>query len=291
MKRRFKQVDVFGARPFTGNPVAVILDGEGLSDAEMASIATWTNLSETTFVLPPGYGGDYCLRIFTPKGELPFAGHPTLGSAHAFLEAAGEMGTGRLVQECGVGLVPVVVASDPGGTGRMVSFEAPAVSATELAPSSAQALVFALGVAAAPVSDALVMDVGPRWCVFDLGDGDIVARLAPDMDLLTDLSHKLNLTGVTVFGRFAGTEPTLRVRSFAPAAGVPEDPACGSGNVCVGAYLAKTSRLQEIGARYTAVQGQEIGRDARLLVSVTPDGSRIDIAGRTVTLIDGAIEA
>ena len=147
MKRRFKQVDVFGARPFLGNPVAVILDGQGLSDPAMASIATWTNLSETTFVLPPERGGDYRLRIFTPKAELPLAGHPTLGSAHAFLEAAGRTAVGRLVQECGAGLVPVAVTSEPDSLGRMLSFEAPAVCATELPATAAQELLRALGAA------------------------------------------------------------------------------------------------------------------------------------------------
>jgi PhzF family phenazine biosynthesis protein len=291
MKRRFKQVDVFGARPFLGNPVAVILDGQGLSEPAMASIATWTNLSETTFVLPPERGGDYRLRIFTPKAELPFAGHPTLGSAHAFLEAAGRTQVGRLVQECGAGLVPVAVTSKPDSLGRTLSFEAPPVSATELPATAAQELLRALGAAVPARPEAMVMDVGPRWCVLDLADGEMVARLVPDMGLLADLSHKYKLTGVTVFGRCNGREPSLRVRSFAPAAGVPEDPACGSGNVCVGAFLVKTSRLQEIGTRYSAVQGQEMGRDARLLVSVSDGGSRIDIGGRAITLIDGTIEA
>jgi PhzF family phenazine biosynthesis protein len=290
MKRRFKQVDVFGARPFLGNPVAVILDGQGLSDAAMASIATWTNLSETTFLLPPERGGDYRLRIFTPKEELPFAGHPTLGSAHAFLEAAGKTQVGRLVQECGAGLVPVVVTSEPDRLGRMLSFEAPAVSATQVPATAARELLRALGAAVPARPGALVIDVGPRWCVLDLVDGETVSRLAPDMALLADLSRKFSFTGVTVFGRCDGREPLLRVRSFAPGAGVPEDPACGSGNVCVAAFLAKTSRLREIGTRYTAVQGQEMGRDARLEVSVTPDGSRIDIGGRAITLIDGSIE-
>jgi PhzF family phenazine biosynthesis protein len=257
----------------------------------MASIATWTNLSETTFVLPPERGGDYRLRIFTPKAELPFAGHPTLGSAHAFLEAAERTQVGRLVQECGAGLVPVAVTSEPGSLGRMLSFEAPAVSAMELPATAAQELLRALGAAVPAPPEALVMDVGPRWCVLDLADGEMVARLVPDMGLLADLSHKYKLTGVTVFGRCDGRELSLRVRSFAPAAGVPEDPACGSGNVCVAAFLAKTSRLQEIGTRYTAVQGQEMGRDAQLEVSVSDGGSRIDIGGRAVTLIDGTIDA
>jgi PhzF family phenazine biosynthesis protein len=111
------------------------------------------------------------------------------------------------------------------------------------------------------------------------------------MPLLAELTQNLNLTGVTVFGRMNEGEPSIRVRSFAPAVGVPEDPACGSGNACVGAFLAKTSRLEALGQRYTVIQGQEIGRDARLLVCVNPDGSRVDIAGRTVTLVDGTIEA
>ncbi len=297
MRRRFKQVDVFGARPFLGNPVAVILDADGLADAEMASIATWTNLSETTFVLPPQGGGDYRLRIFTPRQELPFAGHPTLGSAHAFLEAEGKTAgaVGRLVQECAGGLVPVEIDAEYDGPGRMLSFEAPAIAATELPTPALNDLARALGTGSTFRLEALVMDVGPRWCVSGMPDGDSVARLVPDMGLLAALSHKFDLTGVTVFGRCSGSDPTLRVRSFAPAAGVPEDPACGSGNACVGAYLARTSGLLEVGARFTSIQGQEVGRDARLVVSVSPGmnqgGSRIDIAGRAITLVDGVIEA
>lgn len=290
MKRRFKQVDVFGARPFTGNPVAVVLDGEGLSDEEMLSIALWSNLSETAFMLPPGYGGDYSLRIFSPRGELAFAGHPTLGSAHAFLESTGGNDSGSLIQECGVGLVPVV-ASDPIGHSRMLSFESPAALASNLPLASAKELVFALGATCKGYDEIWVMDVGPRWCVIDLGSDEPVTQLIPDMPRLAEITKNLNLTGVTVFGRIFQGQPQIRVRSFAPAVGVPEDPACGSGNACVGAFLAKTSRLDALGPRYTAIQGQEMGHDARLLVCVSPDGSRVDIAGRTVTLVDGTIEA
>ena len=296
MKRRWKQIDVFGARAFAGNPLAVVLDGAGLGDAEMAAIARWTNLSETTFLLPPVHGGDYRVRIFNPGGEMPFAGHPTLGSAHAFIEAGGQPRQGPwLIQECGAGPVKVRIAAGADGS-ILGSLEAPPVSSMPVGAEAVATLLAALAVER-PAAPPLIMDVGPRWLVLDLGHGEQVARLAPDLAQLAQLSRTLGMTGVTVFGRIAG-QRQLRVRTFAPAAGVPEDPACGSGNVCVAAYLLERGALVSLGHDYTAVQGQEIGRDARIQMNVRPGergqgagGARITMAGRTQTLVDGTLDA
>jgi PhzF family phenazine biosynthesis protein len=296
MKRRFKQVDVFGARPFAGNPLAVVLDAEGLADADMQRIATWTNLSETTFLLPARAGGDYRVRIFTPRGELPFAGHPTIGTAHAFLESSGGRHE-RLVQECGAGLVPIAV-SDAGTAGRRLAFQAPPVSLAALDAEGTGKLSAALGLGATGAGrPPMLADVGPRWVVFDLDDEAAVARLAPDMTALERASRALGITGVTVVGRFSAPPAQVRVRSFAPAAGVPEDPACGSGNVCAAAVLAQAGALAGLGARFTAVQGQEIQRDARLEVAVEGGGAlpsdrvTITVGGAASTLVEGWIDA
>jgi PhzF family phenazine biosynthesis protein len=294
MKRRLKLVDVFGARPFAGNPVAVVLDAEGLAVEQMGGIARWTNLSETTFVLPAEQGGDYRLRIFTAAGqELPFAGHPTLGSAHAFVEAGGRRQGEGLLQECAAGLVKVGLETGPGGAGR-ASFEAPPARTSVLAPPAVVEIAAALGTGATVSGAPLIVDVGPRWMVVDLGEAGAVARLAPDFARLDRQSRALGITGVTVFGRTA-SGGQLQVRSFAPAEGTPEDPVCGSGNASVAAYLAASAGLDALGPRYTALQGQQIGRDGRVEVAVLPGGTggatRIVVTGSTRTLVDGTLEA
>jgi PhzF family phenazine biosynthesis protein len=294
MKRRLKLVDVFGARPFTGNPVAVVLDAEGLELEQMGEIARWTNLSETTFVLPAEQGGDYRLRIFTAAGgELPFAGHPTLGSAHAFIEAGGRRQGEGLLQECAAGLVKVGLEVGPGGDGR-ASFEAPAAQTSVLAAPAVVEILAALGTDARTSAAPLIVNVGPRWVVIDLGDAGAVARAAPDFARLERQSRALGITGVTVFGR-TGSAGQLQVRSFAPAEGVPEDPVCGSGNASVAAYLVASAGLDAVGPRYTALQGQQIGRDGRIEVAVLPDrtsgATRIVVTGATRTLVDGTLDA
>ena len=289
MKRRFKQVDVFTSRPFLGNPVAVVLDADGLADAEMQAIARWTNLSETTFVLPPAQGGDYRLRIFTPANELPFAGHPTLGSAHAALEA-GIVPAARtaFVQECGMGLLRLSV--EQAGPERLIFLEAPPASLTPADDAHLDEVAAALGIPDVPGIRPLIVNVGPAWLVIDLGDGELVGSLTPRMSALASVSKAMHITGVTVFGRQSGIDARLRVRSFAPAEGVPEDPVCGSGNVGVAAYLRETGQLGPVGAFYTASQGREVGRDGRVHLRVDERGTRIALGGAAVTCIDGSID-
>jgi PhzF family phenazine biosynthesis protein len=266
----FKQVDVFTARPFLGNPVAVVIGAEGLSTQEMQRIAGWTNLSETTFLLAPTQpGASYRLRIFTPRRELPFAGHPTIGSAHAALESGFARATGgKLKQECGAGLLDLAVED-----GR-IYVKAPQPKLREVSTALFKGKV-------------LRVDVGPVWVVADLGEARAVDALQPDMAAIAEMSASLEASGATVFGRTGNGEAPLHVRSFAPAQGIPEDPVCGSGNISVAAYLRETGLLKEFGSPYTARQGMQVGRDGKVRVRVSDQA--IEIGGETVTCVEGTL--
>lgn len=293
---RFKQVDVFTQKPFGGNPVAVILEAEGLSTAEMQRIAAWTNLSETTFVLPPtSEQADYRLRIFTPKQELPFAGHPTIGSAHAVMESGlATARDGQIRQECLAGIIPLSVQETDAG--QQILAQAPAAKVSPVEAAVQQKLAEALAV---PLSGTpLSIDVGPVWIIVDLGSAAAVAALNPDMAMLTQISEITDGTGVTVFGQteFGQTEfgqandgTALHVRSFAPAHGIPEDPVCGSGNVCVAAFLIHSNLIEHYGSEYVARQGMQVGRDGRIIIQVKEQ--KIEFGGYAVTCVDGTLRA
>lgn len=281
MKLRFKQVDVFTRVPFRGNPVAVVLGADALSGEQMQRIAGWTNLSETTFVLAPSSANaDYRLRIFTPRAELPFAGHPTIGSAHAALEAGIAVPReGRLRQECGAGIIELSVDA------VRLWLKAPPAKVTRLDERFREDLAHALG---RKVGDApRIVNVGPVWLVDDLDDSAALAALAPDMAALASLSVQLGITGVTVFGAAAAESAAIHVRSFAPAQGIAEDPVCGSGNISVAAYLSATGLLERFGSSYEARQGMALGRDGR--VSIRVEKGDIFLGGSAVTCIEGEI--
>jgi PhzF family phenazine biosynthesis protein len=280
---RFKQVDVFTAVPFRGNPVAVVLEAEGLSGEQMQRIAGWTNLSETTFVLPPGApSADYRLRIFTPRAELPFAGHPTIGSAHAILEAGiVTPKNGSLRQECGAGIL------DLRADGERIWVKAPPRRVTALDPARGPDLEHVLDTV--PVSPALVVDVGPIWLVADLGSAQTVARLAPEMGALGRFTDSVGATGITVFGAASDGATALHVRSFAPAHGVPEDPVCGSGNISVAAFIAARGLVARYGASYRARQGMQLGRDGQVSIRIAEGGAAIELGGQAVTCVDGTL--
>ena len=273
--RPFKQVDVFTARPFFGNPVAVVLDGEGLSTAEMQQFAQWTNLSETTFVLPPeDPQASYQVRIFTPRAELPFAGHPTLGTAHAVLEAGiATPVAGRLIQQSAVGLVEVTLAEGSR------AFRLPRYAASP-APDAA-GLARALG--AAPVAPPQILDVGPQWVILELASAGAVRTLTPDLSALADYDRRHATTGLTLFAREG---EGLVVRSFAPADGIAEDPVCGSGNGAVAAYRLLAGQIKA-GDSYTASQGREVGRDGQVEIRI--EGSDIHVGGACVTCLTGEV--
>jgi PhzF family phenazine biosynthesis protein len=270
--RRFKQVDVFTAQPFRGNPVAVVIDAEGLDTATMQRIANWTNLSETTFLLP-STSADYKLRIFTPLQELPFAGHPTIGSAHAALESGFVPKKNSLRQECLAGVMDLTVE------GEEIFVRGPKAKVAEI--DSAR-LASTLGVAA---KGFLRVDVGAIWVIAEVASPEALAKVRPDMAALADASKQLDIAGVTLFA--ASGKGEMHVRSFAPAHAIPEDPVCGTGNLSVAAYLRHTGQLERFGSRYLARQGMQMGRAGR--VSVRMDGDGIRIGGPSVTCIDGRL--
>jgi PhzF family phenazine biosynthesis protein len=287
MTRRFKQVDVFTSRPLLGNPVAVVLDAEGLDTAQMQAFAHWTNLSETVFVLPPEQGGDYRVRIFTPRSELAFAGHPTLGAAHAALEAGVIHGRrAQFVQECAAGSLPLHVETE--GPERLLFVDAPPRSFRPIDDHDLDEVCSALDIPEVFGVRPLVVTLGPAWLVIDLGDAEAVASLAPRMSALAVISNAMRITGVTVFGRARrSTDEMLRVRSFAPAEGIREDPVCGSGNIAVAAFLQETGLFDDVGTSYIASQGRELGRDGRVHVRIDPRAGRIRLGGAAITCIDG----
>lgn len=280
----FRQVDVFTAVPFKGNPVAVVLDGDSLSTARMQAIANWTNLSETTFVCAPTHAqADYRLRIFTPRSELPFAGHPTIGSAHAVLRhGLKPKQPGQLAQECGKGLVMIEI------DGERLFLALPKPRLSEVSAAQSAELASALGIPAERIGAAAVVDVGVAWITLQLTDADLVRHLRPDLARVGALTPT-GAAGVTVFGLYgAGARLQLEVRSFAPAEGIAEDPVCGSGNGCVAA-LVRQERLISA-PTYVAGQGQCMGRDGRVEVRYTDEGT-IWLGGHVVTCVQGVLAA
>lgn len=284
MSRNYKVVDVFTAQPLLGNPVAVVLDAEGLDSGTLQQIARWTNLSETTFVLPPTRAGaDYRLRIFTPGSELPFAGHPTLGSAHAALES-GRVAPreGRLVQECDAGLISIAVS----GSTRVLTL--PTAQVTALAPDDVDELEAILGAPVIRTAAPALVDVGPVWIVAQLASADAVLRMQPDLARSAVFERRLRATGITVFGAHAAGEADIEVRSFAPSCGVGEDPVCGSGNGAVAVFQRVRGLLHAMHTSYVATQGQCVGRRGRVAVSVSTDGT-VTVGGECVTVLDGIL--
>jgi PhzF family phenazine biosynthesis protein len=278
----FQQVDVFSAVPFKGNPVAVVLDADALSTDQMQAIARWTNLSETTFVCSPASPrADYRLRIFTPNSELRFAGHPTIGSAHAALKHGLQPKTaGQLVQECGNGLVTLRIE------GERLFLALPTPALREVGPPSLTELAAALHLPADNLRASAVIDVGVAWMTLQLADASLVRSLRPDLARIRALTPP-GVVGVTVFGlALPGARPEIEVRSFAPAEGVPEDPVCGSGNGCVAA-LVRRDRLIS-GPTYLAGQGSCVGRDGRVEVRFDDDET-IWLGGHAVTCVEGML--
>jgi PhzF family phenazine biosynthesis protein len=273
--RPFRQVDVFTTTPYRGNPVAVVLDGAGLETDELQRFAHWTNLSETTFVLPPTQpGADYRVRIFTPVAELPFAGHPTLGTCHAWLEAGGRsIGDGNVVQECGAGLVRV--RRTPAG----LAFAAPALLRSgAVEPALVAHVAAVLGIDVADVVDAEWADNGPGWVAVLLVDAEAVLALRPGA---VDLD-------VGVVGPYpAGSPEAFEVRAFFPKDGATvEDPVTGSLNASLAQWLLASGRAR---APYVARQGTALGRAGRVHVSADGDGA-VWVGGGTVTCVTGHVE-
>lgn len=290
-RRAFKQVDVFTREPFLGNPVAVVLGADGLEAAQMQHIARWTNLSETVFVLTPSDAqADYRVRMFTPGAELPFAGHPTIGTAHALLEAGlVEATNGVLIQQCAAGLVRLEITRHA-VTDRWIAFDLPQPRVTPLEDAQVDELESLLGAPVLRAARPRVIDVGARWIVAQLEGPEAVLALRPDLQRLALHDARAGVTGVTVYGEYPpGAAARLEVRSFAPSQGIPEDPVCGSGNGCVAVFVRDTGQLSHLGSDFLVAQGAALGRAGRLRLRI--EGQRVQVAGMAVTCIDGAIAA
>ena len=315
--RPYKQIDVFTATPYFGNPLAVVLDGNGLTDDTMQRFARWTNLSETTFVLTPSQPtADYRVRIFTPGGELPFAGHPTLGTCHAWLEAGGKpKHQDQIVQECAKGLINIKRVLNSDGVGSSLAFAAPSLLRSAPSPVVLAQVASALGLKAAQITAAQLLDNGPVWLGLLLDSPETVLQLQPAHQELANLNIKVGVAGIyaaqaltessTLIARanreakaFAqgpanpsgGTleqesGPDLEVRAFAASIGINEDPVTGSLNASLAQWLMADGLMP---THYTASQGVCMGRAGQVDLQGDAQG-QVWVGGQSVTCISGEV--
>ena len=304
--RSYQQVDVFTDTPYLGNALAVVLDAQGLSHDDMQNFARWTNLSETTFLLKPSHeeaqhGADYALRIFTPAGELPFAGHPTLGSCHAWLRSGGQPRIqGKIVQACKQGLINI--QSMQSG----LAFAAPPLNRRDVEPDLLAAIAAALGIEMQHIEASQLLDNGPRWLGLVLDSAKAVLDLEPDHAKLQELGHKVGVIHLQstdlaplLIGRsnrearafmspsdYQRVNPTqATVRAFAAPMGVLEDPVTGSLNASLAQWLMETGQAP---AHYLAIQGERMGRYGQLHIH-KDTGGQVWVGGSVVTCIEGSV--
>jgi PhzF family phenazine biosynthesis protein len=285
MRSRFRQIDVFTEVPLRGNPVAVVCDAARMTADQMQALARWTNLSETTFLLPPtDPAADYRVRIFTPGGELPFAGHPTLGSAHAWLAEGGRpKALASVVQECGVGLVRIHLQGESAANGAMLlAFEAPPACVEPAEEALLVRVARALGIDRQAIRDARSLDNGPKWLALLLPSAAAVLTLDPDHAALRHLA-KVGVVGPYAHGEGDGCD--FEVRAFAAPLGIQEDPVTGSLNASLAEWLTSSGLAP---SRYVVGQGQRLGRAGRVAIERTADG-RILVGGASVTCIEGSL--
>jgi PhzF family phenazine biosynthesis protein len=278
-QRNFRQVDVFTGTPYRGNPLAVVLDGAGLSDERMQLFARWTNLSETTFLVEPqDDAADYRVRIFTPGGELPFAGHPTLGTCHAWLEAGGKPRSPEfIVQECAVG--PVRIRRE----GSRLAFAAPPSRRSAPSPAVLAQVAQALGLKASDIMAAQSLDNGPVWLTLLLESPQTVLGLSPNHPQLKQLGLKVGVAAA--YPERAAAGPHLEVRAFAAANGIPEDPVTGSLNASLAQWLIADGHMP---ARYLAAQGACLDRAGEVAI-VRDSAGQVWVGGESVTCISGTV--
>jgi len=276
-QRAFAQVDVFTQVPYMGNPLAVVMDGAGLADAQMQHFAHWTNLSETTFVTATTQpSADYRIRIFTPGSELAFAGHPTLGTCHAWLAAGGKPRSSEfIIQQCEAGLVKIR------RDGARLAFAAPTLKRSAPSPSVLARIAAALGLKASQVISAQTLDNGTAWTGLLLESPQTVLSLEPDHLELKKLGLKVGVVGVYP----PGAESGIEVRAFAAAVGIPEDPVTGSLNASLAQWLITDGHLP---ASYVAAQGVCLGRAGRVHIERDEDG-QVWVGGSSVTCVSGMV--
>ena len=305
--RPFKQVDVFTSTPYFGNPLAVVLDGSDLSDEAMQRFAQWTNLSETTFVLPPSptakaAGADYRVRIFTPGGELPFAGHPTLGTCHAWLQAGGQpQASDCVTQESQIGLVKIRRDGD------RLAFCAPPLKRSAPSPTLLAQVAAALGLKAPQILAAQLLDNGPVWLALLLDSRNTVLQIQADHVEIKNLGQKIGVVSVDhapsstplisrsnreakAFASAAildarDASPALEVRAFAASIGINEDPVTGSLNASLAQWLIAEGHAP---SAYVAAQGTCIGRAGRVHIE-RDAGGQVWVGGQSTTCVDGTV--
>ena len=275
MTHAFTQVDVFTTTPLHGNPLAVVHAADALSEAQMAAFARWTNLSETAFLLKPTTtAADYRVRIFTPHRELPFAGHPTLGSCHAWLAAGGAPRGDEVIQECGVGLVRVQRDTQHG---RLAFAAPPLIRSGPVEPAVLTHIARSLRIDASAIRASQWVDNGPGWVAVMLASRDEVLALQPDFGAMRGLE-------LGVVAPWIGGDAQFEVRAFVPSLGVPEDPVTGSLNAGLAQWLIGSSQAPP---SYVVSQGSALGRRGRVYVSRVGDDTWI--GGHSVVCIDGRL--
>ncbi len=288
MPLRYLQLDVFAARPGAGNPLGAVIEGARFDPSQMQAFAAWTNLSETIFLLPSTTpDADYRVRIFTPRQELPFAGHPSVGAAWAALDA-GLVAADKtsLVQECAAGLLPVEIQYRDGM--RLPHVRAPRarrIGGSELSPDLLDAATRNMR---GGVLEHALWDNGPQWWLIELADADAVRTLQPDLPAIAALTEATGAVGLVVHAPDARDGHHLAVRAFCPADNIPEDPVTGSAQASIGARLAAADRLPGHQGIYVGSQGRELGRDGRVTVRINAEGM-VWVGGEVQMVIRGEL--
>lgn len=285
---RYLQLDVFPASPGGGNPLGVVVDARGWSDVDMQRFAAWTNLVETTFLLPPEQAdASYALRIFTPLREIAFAGHPTIGSAHAALECGfAQARDGLLIQQCAAGLLPIRVEHSDGS--RHLFVQAPKARIVREGLDAVPSLRAALGDRTLGALPPACVEGGRCWWIAELIDEAAVRNWQPDHAAIGELARREDCLGLCVFARCVSHDYDLVVRAFPAGVGIVEDPASGAANGLIGAYIAQREPNGALASGYRVSQGREMGHNAAIAVRIEAADS-VWVGGQTRTIIDGEL--
>jgi PhzF family phenazine biosynthesis protein len=285
---RYFQLDVFPAAAGGGNSLGVVVDAAAWTSAQMQAFAAWTQLVETTFVLPPSSPqSSYRLRIFTPLREIPFAGHPTIGSAHAVLETgAAPARHGQLMQECDAGLLPIRIEGE--GASRNLFVQAPAARVLRADPRDVPLLTAALGNVALGTLPPAFVEGGRRWWIAEFTDEAELRGWHPDHAAIGALARSSDSLGLCVFARSASSAHQLVVRAFPAGVGIVEDPASGAANGLIAAWIARAEPNGPLAHGYRVSQGREIGHDAAIIVRIA--GDEVWVGGRTTTIVSGHVD-
>ena len=285
---RYLQLDVFPATPGGGNPLGVVVDAEGWNDAQMQRFAAWTNLVETTFLSPARTpDASYRARIFTPTREIPFAGHPTIGSAHAALESGiCTPRTDTLIQECGAGLLPIRI--DGEGADRLLSVQAPPARILDGNPAAAPLLDAVLNDCKLGALKSAYVEGGRRWWVAEFASEAALRAWSPDHGAILKLAKASDSLGLCVFARSTGSDHDVAVRAFPAGVGIVEDPASGAANGLIAAFVAQREPDGPLARGYRVSQGREMAHDASILIRIDDRGA-VWVGGRTQTIVSGNV--